>query len=75
RVARESAGRKDEEVRRAYRIVLAREPKPKELEQALAFLDVQSALLCSKALANPDTAALVDFALAMLNRNEFMYVP
>lgn len=80
RVARESDGRKDEQVRRAYRIVLARDPKPKELEQALAFLDAQAALLRSRAQsdhrqANSDATALADFALAMINRNEFIYVP
>ena len=52
----------------AYRIVLARRPTSREIEQALAFLKSQSAYL------NQD-AAWVDFALAMLNRNEFLFVP
>lgn len=48
-------------VRRAYLLALAREPEPAELEEAKAFA----------AAGGP----WEDFALAMLNRNEFVYVP
>jgi hypothetical protein len=72
---------------RAYRLVLAREPRPAELAQGRAFLASDAELLRheQRPLAQPtfvppgtdaaDAAALVDFALAMLNRNEFVYVP
>ena len=77
-------------VRRAYRIVLAREPRRDEVDQAVAFLASQSDRLrrlarAGQPLARPlepppatdpaDAAALVDFCVAMLNRNEFVYVP
>lgn len=90
RLYRESTGRTEDQVRRAYRVVLAREPRPKELDQARAFLETQAALLRRRAeaaqpLVKPaympsgtdpaEGAAWVDFALAMLNRNEFVYVP
>ncbi len=52
-------------VDRAYRLVLARGPSPRESEQALRFLSAGN--------GTPDV--WVDFALAMLNRNEFVYVP
>ncbi|HBY62773.1 MAG TPA: hypothetical protein DEH78_23360, partial [Solibacterales bacterium] len=45
----------------AYRIALARPPRPVELQMARAFLGGQG--------------TLADFTLAMLNRNEFVYVP
>lgn len=49
----------------AYRLVLAREPSPREREQAIRFLGSQE----------NQADAWVDFAIAMLNRNEFLYVP
>jgi hypothetical protein len=74
----------------AYRVVLGRDPKPGEVDQARAFLASQADFLRDRAragqpLARPtfvpegadpaEAAAWVDFALAMLNRNEFLYVP
>ena len=71
-------------------VVLAREPRPGEVDQAESFLDAQADLLrgpaeSARSLAAPTfvaegtpparAAAWVDFALAMLNRNEFVYVP
>jgi len=90
RLCRESTGPVDARVRHAYRIVLARDPSSKEVAQARAFLDAQVALLRGRikqgeAVFRPtgvpadtdpaEAAAWVDFALAMLNRNEFVYVP
>jgi len=90
RLYRESMGHREEQVRRAYRIVLARDPQPKELDQACAFLDAQTQRLhrlanAGQPLSKPNdstkgtdpalAAAWVDFCLAMLNRNEFVYVP
>jgi hypothetical protein len=79
-----------ERIDRAYRLVLARGPGDQELAQARQFLVSQSELLRVRALGGstlamplpvPEgvdpagAAAWVDFALAMLNRNEFIYVP
>ncbi|WP_422926692.1 DUF1549 and DUF1553 domain-containing protein [Singulisphaera sp. PoT] len=90
RIFREEPGNREARIRHAYRIVLARDPKPKELEQASAFLDGQTQRLLAqskggqvseKAGFDPEAfkaaseAAWVDFSLAMLNRNEFVYVP
>ena len=80
----------DARVRRAYRIVLARSPRPEEVDRALDFLEAQGALLAERTADDPPLAApepspdglepargaaWVDFALALLNSNEFLYVP
>jgi hypothetical protein len=88
RLFREAPKNDTARIRRAYKIALAREPTPKELDVALAFLDAQTIHLAARApqgLSKPvfvtprvgpaKAAAWVDFALAMLNRNEFLYVP
>ena len=64
RIAREAGGEMDDRLDHLYRVVLARDPTETERAQARAFL------------AGPaDEGAWVDLALAMLNRNEFVYVP
>ncbi|MBK5292364.1 MAG: DUF1553 domain-containing protein [Acidobacteriia bacterium] len=50
----------DCQIRRAYSLALSRAPKPAELTMARKFLG---------------EGPLADFCLAMLNRNEFVYVP
>lgn len=90
RLYREGGGRTEAMIDRAYRLVLARAPRADEIVQARAFLDAQTALLRKRVqrgqpIAVPpdiprntesaEAAAWVDFALAMLNRNEFVYVP
>ena len=90
RVFREAKADTNARVDCTYRLVLCRAPKPKELEQGRAFLAAQAELLRARSdaggpLARPSfvpddvdraqAAAWVDFALAMLNRNEFLYVP
>jgi hypothetical protein len=74
---------------RAYLLALARPPKPAEREMALTFLGNQTELLRDRLRASlpvgvpegtPDSvdpaaaAALADFCLALLNRNEFLYI-
>ena len=74
----------------AYRLALARPPRDAERRTALDFLAAQTELLRDRLRARrpvgvpadtPDgvdpaaAAALADFCLAMLNRNEFLYVP
>ncbi|MEZ5404314.1 MAG: DUF1553 domain-containing protein [Bryobacteraceae bacterium] len=48
-------------VKRAYRLALARDPRPEESAMAREFLDAGN--------------ARADFCLALLNRNEFAYLP
>ncbi len=87
RVYREAGG-PDGRIELAYRLTLAREPSIGERRQAIEFLASQSRMLRESGrmdLAKPsfippdadkaDAAAWVDLALAMLNRNEFVYVP
>jgi hypothetical protein len=89
RVLGEEASRQAR-ISRIYQRVLGRDPAPDERDQAGAFLDGQTSLLRrdrdrGRALAWPrgapadldpaEAAAWVDLALAMLNRNEFLYVP
>jgi hypothetical protein len=83
------AGDARTQVERAYRLAVARAPKPSEREMALTFLADQTELLRDRLRANmpvgvPDdtpegvdpaaAAALADFCLALLNRNEFLYI-
>ena len=89
RLYREAAESREARIDRAYRVVLCREPEPGELRQASSFLDAQAKAIrtssTGRKLAEPtfvpkatdpaDAAALVDFCLAMLNRNEFLYIP
>jgi hypothetical protein len=80
----------DERVTSAYRRVLGRAPRPDEAERARAFLAGQETLLRrleseGQPLAKPtpmppdadpaEAAAWVDFALSLLNCNEFVYMP
>ncbi len=90
RLTRESGGRLESQVERAYRVVLSRPPSAAERAEAMAFVTSQAEMFRSRARAGkpaPDVgvrvegvdpaeaAAWVDFALAMLNRNEFVYIP
>ena len=88
RVVLESGAGVDDRIKRAYRIVLAREPNAGEIERSRQFIKAQSQLVRAeeKPTANKvppncpgidpaETAAWVDFSLALLNCNEFLYVP
>jgi hypothetical protein len=86
RIARE-AGTLDDQIARAYKLVLARAPKRPEIERARAFLKAQSARIRKEtrapespkgdlcAVDPAESGAWADFALALLNSNEFIYVP
>ena len=81
----------DPKVDLAYHLTLGRKPNDDEIVQARAFIESQTEFLKGRAdqgeqtLAKPTfipeemdlaiAAAWVDFALAMLNRNEFAYIP
>ena len=90
RVLREAGAHADDRIRRAYQLTLAREPKPNEVERARSFLKSQADRIRKQAqdgrsvnrptgdlpsVEPAEAAAWVDFALALLNSNEFLYVP
>src|SRR5262249_39964666 len=83
------AGDEEGRIDRAYRLALARPPRPEERAMARSFLTEQAELLRDRLRARLPVgvprataegtdpafaAALVDFCLALLNRNEFIYV-
>jgi len=90
RVFRESGGDDSDRIARIYKVVLGRDPRPAETERDRGFLTAQADLLRRRLEAGPSldrptftpegmapslAAAWVDYARAMLNRNEFLYVP
>jgi hypothetical protein len=89
RLIRECGPSQDRQIERAYVLALGRSPRDGEVRMARDFLQEQAALLQDRLRARkpvgfppdlPDTidpaaaAALADFCLALLNRNEFVYV-
>jgi hypothetical protein len=60
RLERECGRDREFQLRRAYRLALARAPKPVEMKMGNQFL--------------ASGGTLADFCLALLNRNEFVYV-
>jgi hypothetical protein len=87
RIRREGGSCVDDRIRRGYRLALAREPKPFETVRARSFLTRHADLIRQErrhadgppgeipAAKDLETAAWVDFALALLNSNEFLYLP
>jgi hypothetical protein len=88
RVLREAGTPTDDRIRRAYHLVLARAPRANEIERARSFLKAQAELITMETRDGRTrnrpagvvppveaAAAWVDFALALLNSNEFLYVP
>jgi hypothetical protein len=87
RIAREAGAGAEVRIRRAYQLALARPPRAAEVENARSFLERQAKVIQNENLRGPDerasasatvaaqAAAWVDFALALLNTNEFLYVP
>jgi hypothetical protein len=61
RLNSECGDNRDCQIRSAYKLALARSPRPAEMEMASSFL--------------ANGGLLSDFCLAMLNRNEFVYLP
>jgi hypothetical protein len=89
RLLRECGANVDRQIERAYRLALARPPRNQERQMAHEFLVTQADLIRDRLRARqavglppevPDTvdpalaAALVDYCLALLNSNEFIYV-
>jgi hypothetical protein len=81
RIRREAGPEVSDRIRHAYRLVLCREPELQELRRAREFLGEQTAMLetsaasSGKGALDADRAAWVDLSLALLNCNEFLYVP
>jgi hypothetical protein len=61
RLRRECGKDKDFQLRRAYKLALARAPKPVEMQMGREFF--------------AHGGNLADFCLALMNRNEFVYIP
>jgi hypothetical protein len=61
RLGRECGRDRGFQLRRAYKLALARAPRAVEMKLGGKFLE--------------DGGALADFCLALMNRNEFVYVP
>jgi hypothetical protein len=89
RVLKEGGKDREKQLERAYRLALGRPPREVERKMALEFLDGQTELVRERLLARLPVgvpaatpadvdpayaAALADFCLALLNRNEFLYV-
>jgi hypothetical protein len=89
RVLRECGDNPTAQIARAHQLALGRPPRAAEVETARTFLDSQADLLRDRLRARlpvgvpagiPEAvdparaAALADFCLALLNRNEFTYV-
>jgi hypothetical protein len=91
RILRETSGSVTCQVRRAYQLVLCRDPAPAELDRACRFLVCQAESIkrqveadqapsrpksCDGQLVGADVrAAWADLSLALLNCNEFLYIP
>ena len=84
RLDREAGGSVDKKLRRAYILALARPPRPVELTMGKQFLRstasptearVSATEPRASASGTPRSSNLPDFCLALLNRNEFVYIP
>jgi hypothetical protein len=84
RIARESGTDARDRIRWAYHVVLAREPQANEIERAKSFLKIQKVRIrqeqrnvagAPSSVERGEAGAWVDFTLALLNSNEFLYVP
>jgi hypothetical protein len=90
RLLQQSSGEPGKLVERAYQLALGRMPSDGETKMAAEFLASQAELLRARLQARlkvelpnglPDgidpalAAALADFCLALMNRNEFLYIP
>lgn len=64
----------EDAVKTAYGLALSRAPRDTELAESLAFLDEQAASYAAAGHAHPESAALTDFAQALLALNEFVYI-
>jgi hypothetical protein len=89
RLLRDCSCDADRQIERAYRLALARPPRDSELRMAREFLAEQERIIRDRLQAGQKVglppgiadsvdpaaaAALADFCLALLNRNEFLYV-
>jgi hypothetical protein len=73
-VARSEGETDERRVDRLFERVLSREPAPAERDRLLRFVREQAARLAAES-DDPQRDAWTDLALALLNGNEFVYVP
>ncbi len=74
RVTQESDGQTEAQVRRAFQLVLQRDPSSSELQAVERLLSDQRQLAVAGGITNPDGQALMIFCLGLLNVNEMIYV-
>lgn len=73
-VDKETPSRGGEWIDALYLRCLGRSPLPREKEEAMAFLKDQTETLAHEGATQPDRAARVDLAHAVLQLNEFVYI-
>jgi hypothetical protein len=73
RLLREAGPDPAAQVDRAFRLALARPPRPEELAAARGFLDRQRRLLEKEAPNAPPEAPLAALGVVLFNTNEFVY--
>ncbi|NUM52194.1 MAG: DUF1549 domain-containing protein [Candidatus Hydrogenedentes bacterium] len=61
-------------VTRGFMLTVSRPPGESELNNALAFLDAQTASYAASGNAQPAQTAMADFAQVLLGLNEFVYI-
>jgi len=69
-----SGGRGEDAVIRAYALALNRRPTRSEREDAIQFMDAQTARYRAEGVEGAEWKARVDYAQVMLSLNEFIYV-
>jgi mono/diheme cytochrome c family protein len=78
RLVKDAGDATEAQVRLAWRLAIAREPSPTELESSAEFIQAQFERRSSRAAAEPDNnafhLALSDFCQSLFALNEFIYV-
>ena len=73
RLAREGGGHEQQQVERAFQLVLQREPTHREVQVSRDLLAEQRERAVSEGAPEPDRVALVSFCRGLLNVNEMVY--
>ncbi len=73
RLAREGSGREQQQIERAFQLVVQRAPTRRELQASHDFLSEQRQRAVSEGAPAPDRVALISFCRGLLNVNEMVY--